>query len=189
MYPPMADFLGAHVAYFTRLFVQPAEVAPGVRWGLKEIGLTVDHACYLQWLFPKARCIFLYRNPYDAYRSYRRWRDWYRAWPNRPVFTPTSFGTFWSELTNDFIANHEKVGGLLLRYEDLRTAETRDRIEAYLGMPLGDPASLPRVDGLEGKDRRDRNIPAFEWFLLGRRVEPLASSLGYLRAPQPGPLG
>lgn len=183
LYPSMADFLAAHVAYFERLFAHPVQASRRGRWGVKEIGLTVDHACYLRWLFPKARFLFLYRNPYDAYRSYRRWRNWYRSWPDRPVFTPGSFGTYWSELTGDFIANHQKVNGLLVRYEELRTAETRKKLEAYLGMPLVDPASLPRIDGLR-KDRRNdsRKVPRFEWFLLRRRVEPLASRLGYLGA-------
>ena len=181
MYPSMADFLAAHVAYFERLFAHPVQASRRGRWGVKEIGLTVDHACYLRWLFPKARFLFLYRNPYDAYRSYRRWRNWYRSWPDRPVFTPGSFGTYWNELTGDFIANHQKVNGLLVRYEELRTAETRKKLEAYLGMPLVDPASLPRVDGLRNQDRR-RKVPRFEWFLLRRRVEPLAYKLGYLGA-------
>jgi hypothetical protein len=184
MYPPMADFLAAHVVYFERLFAQPVQASRGRRWGVKEIGLTVDHACYLRWLFPNARFLFLYRNPYDAYRSYRRWRDWYRTWPDKPVFTPGTFGRYWSELTGDFIANHQKVDGLLVQYEELRTPETRKKIELYLGMPLVDPASLPRVDGLRNQNRRkdSRRVPRFEWFLLRRRVEPLASKLGYLGA-------
>jgi hypothetical protein len=183
MYPSMMDFRAAHVAYFERLFARPVQASGGGRWGVKEIGLTVDHAYYLRWLFPKARFLFLYRNPYDAYRSYRRWRDWYRTWPDRPVFTPDSFGRFWSDLTGDFIANHHKVAGLLVRYEELGTAETRNALEAYLGMPLGDPALVRRVDGLgdENGRRQSKRVPRFEHFLLRRRVEPLASRLGYAR--------
>lgn len=181
MYPSMSDFLAAHVAYFERLFGQPVQASQSGRWGMKEIALTVDHACYLRWLFPKARFLFLYRNPYDAYRSYRRWRDWYRSWPDQPVFTPDSFGRLWSDLTGDFVENHQKVDGLLIRYEELRTAETGKKIAAYLRMPLADPASLPHVDGLRDEERRNRSrgLPRFESFLLRRRVEPLASRLGY----------
>ena len=161
MYPALADFLGAHVAFFERLFAKLGPVSQRSRWGLKEIGLTVDHACYLRWLFPKGRFIFLYRNPYDAYRSYRQWRGWYRAWPDKPVFTADSYGMFWSELAGDFIANHHKVDGLLVPYEELRSVETRKKIETYLQMPLADPASLPRLDGVREDERRSerRKVP------------------------------
>lgn len=182
LYPSLADFMNAHIAYFEKLFLEPARTFGKTRWGLKEVTLGVDHACYLQWLFPNARFLFLYRDPYHAYSSYRKWRDWYRIWPSEPVFTATRFGAVWRELAADFVENHSKVGGLLLRYEELQTHATRSQLEDYLGFRLGKPSSLARVDGTGAAncDRaRSHWTPKLETFLLKRQVEPVSAQLGY----------
>ncbi len=182
LYPSMEEFLGAHLAYFERLFVAPAERLKRARWGLKDVSLTTDDALYLKWLFPNARFLFLYRSPYHAYRSYRQWRDWYRTWPDKPIFTATSFGKWWRELTTDFVRNHHKVGGLLLSYETLATPETRKRLEDYLGIPVADPSGLPRVRNktqrdVTGDDRR--RVPRVERILLKRAIDPVGAEFGY----------
>lgn len=182
LYPAMSDFMNAHIGYFERLFLEPALALGRTRWGLKEVTLRVEHACYLRWLFPNARFLFLYRDPYRAYASYRRWRGWYRSWPDEPVFTAAHFGALWKQSTTDFLENHSKVGGLLLRYEELRTQSTKERLEHYLGVLLADPSSLARVDGAGAADRRYSRshwIPKPEAFLLRRKVEPVSRRLGY----------
>jgi Sulfotransferase family len=182
LYPSMQEFVNAHLAYFDRLFIQPCRRFNKTRWGSKEIGLTTDDAHYLRWLFPKARLLFLYRSPYHGYRSYRQWRDWYSSWPDEPVFTASSFGRYWKHLTGDFVSNHEKVDGLLLKYEKLQAPDTRKRLEDYLHMPIIDAADLPRVRDRFHRDVKgsdNRWVPGIEFLLLRRAVEPLASQLGY----------
>lgn len=182
LYPPLADFMEAHIGYLETLFLKPALAYGKSRWGLKEVRLGIDHARYLQWLFPNAKFVFLIRNPYDAYGSYRKWRRWYRAWPDDPVFTATRFGALWKELATDFVANHGKVGGLLVRYEELRAPETRSRLEHYLGLSLADAASLARVGGTATPKQhsgRGHWIPRLEILLLKRQVAPVSMQLGY----------
>ena len=55
---PSQEFLNAHLAYFDRLLIQPSRRFHKARWGLKEISLTADDACYLRWLLPNARFLF-----------------------------------------------------------------------------------------------------------------------------------
>ncbi len=182
LYPCLRDFMDAHIAYFENLFLKPALTNGKERWGLKEVRLGVQHACYLQWLFPNAKFLFLYRNPYHAYASYRKWGGWYRKWPEEPIFTAARFGAVWKELTSDFLENHQKVGGLLLRYEELRSQATRSRIEEYIGARIAEPSSLARVPDAYTADRgktRPRWIPKLETYLLKRQVEPLSVQLGY----------
>jgi hypothetical protein len=177
LYPRMDDFMAAHIRYFECLLAEPARKFDVARWGFKEIALNIGHARYLKWLFPRAKFLFLYRNPYHAWRSYYHWRNFYETWPNKPVFTPRQFGRVWADLTRDFVERHETVGGLLLRYEDLRKADTRQQIEAYLDCEVSEPASLERIRG-----RRDASsswAPKLDYALLRRKVEPLASRLGY----------
>lgn len=190
LYPSPADCMGAHIAFLERLFLEPAHLFGKSRWGLKEVTLGVEHACYLRWLFPNARFLFLYRDPYDAYGSYRKWRSWYRAWPSEPVFTASRYGTIWRKLAADFTENHQRVGGLLLRYEELRTHATRARLEDYLGLQLAEPSSLSRVGGtgtIKPASSRSHWMPKLEAFLLKRQVEPVSRQLGYngYRVDQP----
>jgi hypothetical protein len=184
LYPSPANFMDAHIAFLERLFLEPARAFGKSRWGLKEVTLGVDHACYLRWLFPHAKFLFLYRDPYDAYGSYRKWRSWYRTWPGDPVFTASRYGTIWRELAADFTENYQRVGGLLLRYEELRTQATRAGLEDYLDLHLAEPSSLSRVGGT-GTDKRENScshwIPRLEAFLLKRQVEPVSGRLGYKR--------
>lgn len=177
LYPPLADFVSAHAAFFERAFAKPAARLGFARWGFKEIVLGIDHARYLRWLFPEARIVFLYRNPYDAYRSYRRWRNFYERWPAEPVFTPARYGLMWQRLTRAFVEHSEEVNGLLLRYEELKTAMTRKRLADYLDCPVGDPQTIRRIGGSASGQSY---LPKSETLLLKRRVEPLASDLRYL---------
>lgn len=178
LYPVLEDFMAAHIAYFERLFARPARALQKDRWGLKDILLTVDHAHYLRWLFPRARFIFVYRNPYDAYRSYRQKRNFYRRWPDQPVFTPVDYGKLWKEFTNGFVERSAEVDGLLLRYEELKTPATKKRIENYLGFPIANPDSLSRIG--RSIPQRGAWLPRLEARLLRQQIEPLSSTLGYV---------
>lgn len=182
LYPPLVDYMEASIGYLEGLFLKPALAYGRGRWGLKEVRLGINHALYLQWLFPRAKFIFLIRDPYAAYGSYRKWGNLYRTWPDEPVFTATRFGALWKELATDFATNHDKVGGLLLRYEDLRTPVTRSRLENYLDLSLADAASLARVAGTGTSQRHQGQthwVPRLEALLLKRQVESVRQELGY----------
>ncbi|HET8551454.1 MAG TPA: sulfotransferase [Gammaproteobacteria bacterium] len=181
LYPSMDDFIAAHVCYFECLFERPLAALGKSRWGAKEVTLGVDYARYLKWLFPRARFLFLVRNPWSAWRSYRQWAQWYRSWPSEPVFTPTAFGRLWSELADDFRRNHGDVDGLLLRYEDLFDRQTLASIAKYLQTEIVDPAGMSRIDrhaGMEGAGVK-RYVPRIEQYLLKRQVGNDASRFGY----------
>ena len=96
-YPHPADLLASHRALYDRLFEIPARAAGFGRWGIKAVRLDGEHAGYLQVLYPDARFIFLHRNPWDAWSSYRRRHDerqsaywWFYEWPDEQVATATA---------------------------------------------------------------------------------------------------
>lgn len=96
LFPPMRALIDAHYAYFDTLFAKPAHALGKPRWGLKEVRFGSDHAAYLRWLYPKAKIILLYRNPYDAYASYRQVIDHaYLTWPDAPILTPGAYAALW----------------------------------------------------------------------------------------------
>ena len=181
LFPSAATLRRGHRAFFETTFAEPARRAGASRWGLKEVRFNVDHAHYLHWLFPRAKFVFLYRHPLDAYRSYCRYgRNWYDVWPDKPVFTPAAFGNHWRELTAGYLRDAEKLNALVIRYEDLTKADAAfsQQLERYLGVRL-DFSVLDRKVGSSERGGEQAPISAVEKALLRRAVSPLASELGY----------
>jgi hypothetical protein len=175
-YPPMPSLLEAHRAFLCALFEMPARQRGFDRWGFKETRLDTEHATYLQLLFPGARFLFLVRNPMDAFESYRTWGYWYDEWPS-VVATPREFGRMWARLAADFLAHHDEVGGLLLRYEDLVTGAVDVRAVArHLALDLS-PGAAARC--ISGRRRPKPALPRVDRKLLRREVDEVASRLGY----------
>ena len=177
MYPHPADLHAAHRAFLLRLFEAPARRAGFRFWGLKEVRLSVQDAFYLRWLFPAARFVFLIRNPYRAYRSYRRLGPWYDRWPDRLILTPRQFGEGWRTLAEGFIGRGSSLGHLV-RHEELTSGgASLSELSASLGLDLGDEILGQRVTGRAPVELDP--IPAAELRLLRRAVQPLAEELGY----------
>ncbi len=181
LYPSAEDLVRAYVGFFERLFAQPAKAAGFARWGMKTVRLSADHAFFFRWLFPRAKFLFLTRNPYHAFRSYwtisrRRGVRWFHRWPDRPV-TPEHFARHWTELTSGFLECKEVLDAWLLRYEDLVTGNVDLReLEQYLGIELceGALSSNPGVWPVPDDELAE---PHYE--TIAQYVEPLAESLGY----------
>lgn len=179
LYPTLDHMLEAHLRFFEGLFIEPARQAGAENWGLKAVRLSADHATYLKWLFPRAKLLFLYRDPFDAYRSYAARRaagwKWYHRWPDQPV-TAASFGRQWRELVSSFFAESKRLGALVVRYEDL-AARRFDEIEQYLGVLL--PREIAELNPHDGGPPPLQKIAEHERIELTREVGPLAEQLGY----------
>ena len=179
LYPSVQDLLRAHQSFFESVFAEPARRAGAARWGFKEVRLTVDHAVYLKWLFPRAKFLFLIRNPYDAWRSFaaraaRGWR-WFNRWPEEPV-TVQSFAAHWRRLGTSFQDDHRKVDGLVVRYEDLERGDYT-AIEEYLGFPLSRAAG--QINPSDGGPPPLSELSAPDRAALEEGLGSLAASLGY----------
>jgi hypothetical protein len=180
LYPPVQSLLEAHQQFFLRLFAQRTpEASPG-RWGIKEVRLTVDHAHYLRWLFPRCKILLLIRNPYDAFRSYAARRDrgwsWYHRWPDQPV-TTRSFADHWRACVSGFLKGVSQVDGLVIKYEELTDARHLSRLGKYLGFPVDQsPLGVNPPDGgpppQAALSDEDRSV-------LDEAVGDLARVLGY----------
>ena len=183
LYPGVGDLLQAHRDFFDRLFARPARASGHDRWGLKEVRLDADHALYLRWLFPRARFLFLIRNPYDAWRSYaaraaRGWQ-WYNRWPDQPL-TAQSFAAHWERLASSFLEGFRKVDGLLIRYEDLAAGRTKP-VEDHLGFELSTAAA--RANPGDGGPAPLASIPEEDALAIEEELGRLAGSLGYHLEP------
>ncbi|MCL5059539.1 MAG: sulfotransferase [Candidatus Thermoplasmatota archaeon] len=180
LFPAPDALWRAHRAFHDTLFDAPATRAGAARWGIKEVRLGIEHARYLRWLYPRARFVLLYRHPLEAYRSYCRYgRSWYDLFPDRPVFTPTAFGTHWRRLMEGYIEGAESIGAMLLRYEDLiGPTPPLAELDAYLGIQT-DHAVLAKKVGSSERGGEKARVNALERWLLKRAAGPIAVRLGY----------
>ncbi len=178
LFPAVPHLVGAHRAFFRRLYATPVYDGGYTRWGFKEVRLGIEHARYLRLLFPGARFLFLVRDPYKSYRSYRMFQTWYDRWPDRPIETARDFGAYWQTLAGGFVDEHDALGAPLVRYEELTRggAQGIAPLASYLDLEM-------RAEVLEHRvlDRKWslQEIPAGELEELRDAVEPLATKLGY----------
>jgi hypothetical protein len=177
LYPPLPALRRAHRALFLELFAEPARKLGAPRWGFKEVRLGYDAALYLNWLFPKARFVYVTRDPVDAYRSYKtltRGPRWYAHWPDRPAFTPYAFGRHIGELAAEFPAAAARTGGFTINYGELRADPALiDALGAFCGVEADRGVMRQKIDGSgeEPARRLSEPVTALERFALeaGRR--------------------
>lgn len=183
--PDPECLLQAHRRFFQALFAEPAMAVNYPSWGVKATRLDQGHAVYLKWLFPRGRFLYVFRNPYDAYRSYRRFRKqvWYESWPDRPMLTPARFGAHWQKLLRGFLDGCERLNGRLVKYEDLCAGRLSiDSLAEYLQLNLRRDVLSVRISSgrsATGRDPANPHVTQAELRLLRKAVEPLASELGY----------
>jgi hypothetical protein len=178
LYPMPGDLVEAHREFFLRLYSVPAARLGYSRWGIKEVRLSTEYAGYLKFLFPKAKFLLLYRNPYDSYRSYRSFRAWYDVWPESPVLTATQFGTLWKKLVDSFIDGHPNLGGLLIKYEDLCSGMIDlNEVSEYVGLSIDGTTVEKTFTGTRNREQEELSL--LERNLLRKAVDPTARRLGY----------
>jgi hypothetical protein len=182
LYPPVQALLDAHVEFFRKLLAEPSRQRGFTRWGLKEVRYGIEHAIYLQWLFPRAKFLFLVRNPYECWASYRRNKaSVLRFWPEQLITTPEQFGQHWLSRAEGFCQRSHEVGGMVLRYERLTDIATDLRpVEEYVGFPLDRVARKIVVGASPGG-----SVLSDEMERLYQIVRPMADRLGYGK-PVPG---
>jgi len=191
-YPHPADLLASHRALFDRLFSEPARGLGYGQWGVKAVRLDGEHAGYLNTLYPDARFIFLHRNPWDAWQSYRIRHDervnaywWFHRWPDAEVSTPGHFGAIWKRMADSFLAWAPLVGAEIIAYESLARDETLSALDRAAGAPIDRSVLRKRLGG-SGGDRREARPP-----LDGAERDEIAVAVGdsALRLGYAGPTG
>jgi hypothetical protein len=179
LYPDVDCLLKAHRLYFDAVFGEPARAIGRSHWGVKETKLTIDHAMYFRALYPKCKIVLLYRDPYDAFLSYRRVdAAWFRRWPEDPVKTPYAYGRLWAGATRGFLEGHQKVDGVLIRYEDLDNSSDLERLSKYLGWTVSRSSSLKRRDFAPPREGRVK-LPRLDRLILDFATGDTRKVAGY----------
>jgi hypothetical protein len=182
LYPEPKHLMTASQQYLESLFKVPANNNGYTHWGLKEVRLNAEHASFLQWLYPEAHFLFLIRNPYNAYKSYRMFpKPWYLHQPDLLIDTVEKFANHWLNCSISFIQSSKSLNAKIIQYEHMIAPDFDwTDIENFLGFEVDKNALKNKVDG---KNFHSLNPESLEHELnqLEQLVNPLASKLGYSR--------
>lgn len=180
--PPVSSLKSSHRALIQEWLKTPAKQLYGVsRWGFKEVRFTIDHARYLKWLFPNARFIFIYRNLFDAYRSWKGNR-WYSAWPGYFSWSPIVFARHWKLLLKGYLNGYKDVDGIVIKFEDLVAGRIPlKEIADHIGVDNIDSSVLNKKirSPKSNKKQTGKKITGFERLILSFIGGSLLKKLGY----------
>jgi len=192
-YPHPADLLASHRAFFDRLFEVPATAAGFERWGVKAVRLEGEHAGYLHVLYPDARFVFLHRNPWDAWSSYRRRHDergaaywWYHQWPDEQVSDAAHFARIWRRSVESFLAWSTVVGASVVAYEDVVSGEALGTLADGAGVNVKKKILRKRIGGARADRGSDWSLPEEDAEAIAGQVGSAARRLGYIGPTEAG---
>ncbi|HEY9202186.1 MAG TPA: sulfotransferase [Gammaproteobacteria bacterium] len=180
--PKISYLKKAHKAHFNQWLSVSSKEEFGVeRWGLKEVRLTIDHARYLKWLYPDAKFLFVYRSPFNAYRSWKgnRWRS---VWPGYYRKSAIAFARHWKLLLSGYLDGCADVDGLMIKFEDLVSGKIDiTHLGDYLGIKDLDESVLnKKIDTPRGKvTHKKKNIGFFDQLIIRLICKDLLSRVGY----------
>jgi len=171
----------AHRAFFLEWCKRSAVDRFGIdRWGIKEVRLTIDHARYLKWLFPKARFLFVYRNPFNAFRSWRG-NNWRSVWPGYHSRSALAFARHWELLMNGFLVGGAEVNGLLIKFEDLISGEyDLNMLAKFVGVQNFDESVLFNKINDPHKVVIKDSISSIERMIISRICGKIMRDVGYV---------
>jgi len=135
--PPVENLYKAFQCYFTSLYnLSSIGIEENKKWGFKEVrDNAYEDSKFLKKIFPKAKFLFLIRNPFDMYISLKGQDAIFNNFKDDKPLYPVEV---WNRNVSFFL-DHTKineVGGLVIKYEDLvdnkTSQETLDNIVEYL---------------------------------------------------------
>ena len=180
--PPISYLKASHRALIQAWLKTPAKEQYGVaRWGFKEVRCTIDHARYLKWLFPDARFIFIYRNLFDAYKSWKG-NKWYSAWPGYFSYSPIVFARHWRLLLEGFFDSCKEVDGIIVKFEDLISGKINlDQIADHIGVKELDPLIMEQKIGSpeHSNKRRSNKLTRLDRIILSFIGGSILTKAGY----------
>lgn len=156
--PEMEVFKAAHKAFLDTWLAQSAKDTYGIaKWGLKEVRLTIEHAKYLKWIYPNAKFIFIYRDLFAAYRSWRG-NQWEDSWPGYFTWSPVSYARHWKLLLSGFFDGYEEVDGVLIKYEELVSGNIDlQELARHIGIDQIDTTVLDKRIASPDENKKNRS--------------------------------
>jgi len=126
LYPARHTLFFAQRQFLSALFGQRESDGEHTPWGIKFVRLGAGHAACMQAYFPESSCVFLLRNPYDAYLSFitkissnNNTVGWHYRWPYSPVRSASDFASIWRGLAESVLRYRLASKSTVVKYEDI----------------------------------------------------------------------
>lgn len=176
LYPAIGYFRRGQRQLLDTTFAVPAKQRGRERFGIKFVRLSLEEANYLHWIYPDAKFIFLVRNPWDCWRSYKGY-SWNYRWPKQTISKVSQFAMLWNKQTTELLkfSGHNK---LWLRYEDfLQPDFDWDGLREFCELPNITRKALDHK--ISGVNTKPQPIDDSDILAINKICSPLALQLGY----------
>ena len=184
-YPAPQHMRASYRSMLDTLFLYSAKEMGRERFGIKEVRYDGLVAQFLQWLYPDARFVFLIRNPYDAWSSYKG-VTWFYQWPKILVKDVQTFAKLWRKNAETFLQFPNEEGNLkarLILFEHLMNnkEENVQLLEEHCRVKIKREVLDIRIRGVQ---KPALPITSTEEATIRRICNPIAEALGYLGPKQ-----
>ena len=160
MNPPIEQFQESFKSFFESIYLSNAQKLSYQRWGVKDVMADIDTARWLNNIFPKAKFIFLIRNPLDCMLSIKR-RNWMDV--DDPVKALKYYAQSWKKLAFEF---RQADFGHVVYYEKiLQDKKIIDDLAEYLELPELD-GNFIGTSKVDWKASNDNQLTFYEKFRL-----------------------
>ena len=178
VYPEPTAMRNSYRTMLDSLFVHSATSLGKKRFGIKEIRYDGHVAQFLQWLYPDARFVFLIRNPYDAWSSYKG-SQWYYQYPKMQVKDVQVFAKLWKKNVETFLMFQEDPNAKFMFFEDLlQNKEDNIRIlEQHCRVSIDRETLNIRIRGMK---KPAIAVTPKEEAIIRKICNELAEACGYL---------
>lgn len=177
LYPQTSYLRDGHRALLDRTFSDSAKAKGRERFGIKFVRLGLEEANYLEWMYPDAKFIFLVRNPWDCWRSYKGYAWTYR-WPKQVVSKVGQFAMLWKKQTSELL-QFTGENSMILRYEDfLKDDFDWDGLREFTELPNITKKALEKK--ITGVRIEPLAVDELDVAVIQKICGPLANQLGYL---------
>ncbi|MEC7985595.1 MAG: sulfotransferase [Myxococcota bacterium] len=178
LYPKPEVLRNSFRTMLDQLFHEPVLALGRERFGIKEIRYDGVTAFFLQWLYPNARFIFLHRNPYDAWSSYKGAR-WCYQWPKVIVEDVRLFAKLWRRNFESFLPMQSHPNTINILFEDLvRNPENMiPLLEEHCDVRIKREVMTQKIRGV---DKKKMWVSEKEQEIIHQICGDIAEPLGYL---------
>lgn len=176
LYPEVQFLRAGHRALLDNTFRLSAQSKGRDRFGCKFVRLGFEEASYLQWIYPDAKFVFLVRNPWDCWRSYKGC-NWMYRWPKQNITKVDQFAKIWNMQTQGLL-QFSGTRHRWLRYEDFLSEEFDwDDFREFCELSsISKRALEKRIKGIE---QQSFEVTDQDILKINRLCGILANQLGY----------
>jgi len=177
LYPEPTAMRNSYRAMLDSLFMHTAASLGKKRFGIKEIRYDGYVAQFLQWLYPDARFVFLTRNPYDAWSSYKG-SHWYYQYPKMLVKDVQVFAKLWKKNFESFLMFRQDPHAKYIFFEDLlqKKDENISLLEEHCRVSIDKETLNIRIRGMQ---KQAMPVTKREEDIIRKICKDLAEPCGY----------